>query len=1024
MRDFHDYLVRHEREGEPESGAFTLDPERARRQTLEHLRGHPTDYSLHFLASAATLGASEVRLFTSHRAARAFLARSKSFKSSHTLFADINLPKELLPDLPGALIDHSQPALQRLSWTLHQLNFFLQPKSLRVTSLQNGLAYTWIWWPTRGKTEWLPVNHTPYEACGLLIECQASTGKLPVAKRGSPNLELSDFHRAASWSNLDCYLDDRLLNSGKPEAEVLHFIPKRSLPGAELQAWLEAPPALSELIIVADGITLPAGPLSPQKYKKDWFPGVKLVLWLEKAQWDASKLQLVFDRALEDLVNQALKTSRSMISDLGQSQDRKCRHYILGNWHRFPELPLSSYPLFRTADEKFVSLDQIRTDQPTVETEDIDYSVSLRGFHHNFRFYRGGEPGRSLDSCPRGRWLALERHSRVSFHSTSDPTASHSPNLALKQWALRWHPSEPWVALLSEQGAHVWDLKLEKELAFFEGDFCSLGFSQYGRYLNLYEQQSPRRLTYWKVTLPDFERVDEPFEMPGRNPVAVGHLLLIWQDERHFQVRHFADLSVLIQEFFTDEPASQLLDTSPCYGLAVLGGERASYLYDMRHQTLRKLELPVQKARFSWSCDHLFITHRNGHSKIELTHLHRSDLPGSVLHFFRSGLALVKNSSDTEPLRVSVLEKTQPSVLQDATPLYITQEHDSFPRLMSYSEESEPRELLRFGTSQAAGLRCPKTSSTLLALSCPGGSRLHNLGNGSVAFAPNCVPLNFRLVRLYDDGAWLLDPDTFEPHLGSFRGKRFELVYRHPEYLIVTNENDQVTIIKSDRVEELDYQLKPDSNFNPSDRNRLPGHPDTFVCVRSGKLAFGRVDPQTLQWIPITSPFPFEIEADQYSLSSNGLLAAVSDWLLTIVDLERRELLARLPYDGSVGPLAWLSENHLNAGSTIWRASPEKGWSSPRPSYCKIPGQLVHLPETELCIEEHGPEHRLFHLNTGATVAVYRSLAEHWFLFTPNGEWDGSAGCLNFLHPTPDLLPTHNLLGKIAKTYTLNFNRG
>lgn len=1026
MKNIDDFLKRHAGDVDAESGAFTINPDRAREQTLEYLKSSPGQFCVHFLAGAAILGATQMRLYSDSKKAANFFRRGKKSKTFVSLYADAVLSKKQLDKLASPLVNHSSPALLRLSWTLHQLSF-LKPSWLRLTTLKQGQGYTLTWWPARTKWEICSQLEPGTEFTGLILECSPIKKRLPSAfKRVKDPLfdGFPEFVRAARWSSLDCFLEDRLLNIGKPEGSALHFIPKQTLSGAEFQAWLETPPSFSEAVIVADGITLDPIRLSPQIYGEAWFPGVKLVLWPQQPLWDASQLQLVRDQSLEQLLTAALERARRMLPELALSQDRACRHYLLNNWERFPHLPLETYPLFRTLEGSFMSLNQLRassTDEASsplpLDPEDSELFGIIAGFHHPYRFLRGGAPAQTYTLCPRGRWLALTRDQTLHFHSVSAPHHTHSPNSAVANESLSWHSSEPWVAFSTPDGACVWDLKLEKELASFRGDFCSLAFSRYGRYLNLYEQAAPRRVSYWKVTVAGFDMAKEPFELPGRSPTAVGNLLLLWQNERRFQVRHFGDLSTLLQEFSTEEPVSRLLDTSPCHGFALLGGDRATYLYDIRHQTLRKLPVVAREATFSWASDLLFVTHRNGKSVLDLACLRETPVSERIVHFFRSGIALIDSDPNSSLTAVSLLGKPQPSALQDYSALFPRQEEGTFPSLLAYSEEGAETELLRFGVSRAAALGSSELGSDLMAISCPGGSRLHDLQTGNLMFAPDSQPLNFRLMQRFGDVAWLLDPVSLQPHLGSIRGREFELVYHHPEYLIITNEQGRVSVVKADLVEELDHRITPSTPFQPSGINRLPGYPGLFVCVRGGRLAFGRVDPKTCSWENAASPFPFEIQANRFCFSPSGHLAALSDWEISIIHLERRELAGRIPADCSDGPLVFLSERFLYAGGTVWRPSPDAGWSRPLGSLAKLPERLVAIPRTHLAIEERGPEHRLYNLLSGAVVGVYRSLAEHWFVFTPGGEWDGSRGCLRHLKPHPANIPTPNLLGKLFKAH-------
>ncbi len=66
-------------------------------------------------------------------------------------------------------------------------------------------------------------------------------------------------------------------------------------------------------------------------------------------------------------------------------------------------------------------------------------------------------------------------------------------------------------------------------------------------------------------------------------------------------------------------------------------------------------------------------------------------------------------------------------------------------------------------------------------------------------------------------------------------------------------------------------------------------------------------------------------------------------------------------------------------------------------------------------MEEHGADHHLFSLLSGRVVGLYRSLAEHWYLCLPNGEWDGSRDCLNYLLPPPTKTPPRTYWASNAK---------
>lgn len=1016
MKDFHDFLNRHSGEGAAESGVFTLDPKRAREQTLDYLRQSSSKFAVHFLAAAHYHGAREIRAFSNPKKSCSFSRLRGKEAPRFSLFFDAALSSEQLEAVPDALLDHSQPGLQRLSWVLHQLMAF-EPSWVRVTSLNQGKGFTLILTPGKPSPRLQAHSERNPELKGLLVECsRLIISKLIKVRRPHfPPLTalIEELEPAARRSDLRCYLDEERLDLEGPPQAALHFIPREELPLGEMEAWLEGAPALSEALVVANGVTLSPLPLSARTHGPDWFPGLKLVLRPRAPVWDASKLQIVRDEGFEEFLRQALKRASGMLGQLANSEAQECRHYLLSNWWRFPHLPLSSYPLFRTLSGRFTSLDKLREKyrDPTrlgdeLEPEDALYARGLYSFEHEYRFFRGGSGVQHHSLCPHSRWLALGHGRRVSFHALDKPKQSHTPAIELPKWKLSWHPIEPWVAILSEDGARVWDLKLEKELAFFAGDFCALGFSQYGRYLNLYEQEAPRRLAYWKVTVPDFHRAEEPFELPGYNPVAIGNLLLVWQNDRRFQVRHFSDLSTLIQEFSTECAATRLLDISPCYGMALLGSDSATYLYNIAHQTLRKLLTTVTDGHFSWNSDLVFARLHNGagHSMIHTHSLVSFPVETALEHIFRSGVALRLEPHGGFTPRL-LLTAPQPSPLQDHRPMFVHRDRPDFERLCVVDERGKAQEVWRFGTSQAAGLRAA-SGAAYLAVSSPDGTRLHHLQSGSTSTAGKCVPTGGRLYKTESGASRFVDPETLHPFLPAIRGRRIRLLHEFlPEEFLV----------------EADGQVL---NVHPKAVNE--GH---MLFQRLGTLEYVRMDEvmglarmenglltYTFHRGLVHCPPSFEIPATRIASSpEKNKLAVLFDSAVTILDFEHKRIATRLPNDLGGDSIFWISEQHLFLNGIVWRPHPVDEWESPLATPARVPEGVVGLPGTQVAVEVEGPEHRLISLTHGNTLAVYRSLAEHWFLFTPQGDWDGSDGCLEYLKPRPTHTPTPHLLKRVVE---------
>lgn len=1015
MKDFHDFLNRHSGEGAAESGVFTLDPKRAREQTLEYLRQSSSKFAVHFVAAAHYHGASEVRASSNPKKSSAFSRLRGKEAPRFSLFFDATLSSDQLRALPEALLDHSRPGLQRLSWVLHQLLAF-EPSWVRVSSLNQGKGFTLTLTRSKPTPRLQAHSERDPELKGLLVECSrlVISKLIKVRRPHYPPLTalLEELEPVARRSDLRCFLDDERLDLSGPPDTALHFVPEEKLPGGEMQAWLESAPALSEALVVANGVTLPPLPMSARTHGPHWFPGLKLILRLQAPVWDASKLQIVRDEAFEEFLRGALERASDMLGQLAQSEARECRHYLLGNWWRFPHLPLSTYPLFRTLSGRFTSLDQLRAKHrdpsrlsDELEPDDALYARGLYSFEHDFRFSRGGTSAQHYSLCPHSRWLALGHDRRVSFHSLGKPKQSHTPTVELPKWQLSWHPTEPWVALLCEDGARVWDLKLEKELAFFPGQFCALGFSQYGRYLNLYEQEAPRRLAYWKVTVPDFHRAEEPFELPGYNPVAIGNLLLVWQNDRRFQVRHFSDLSTLVQEFSTDCAATRLLDISPCYGLAILGSDSATYLYNIGHQTLRKLLSPVADGLFSWNSDLLFARIDNGHGLIRTHSLVTFPVETPVEHIFRSGIALHLGPGGSHTPRL-LLTAAQPSPLQDHRPVFVHRDQQDFERLSVIDEGGTPQEVWRFGTSEAAGLRSV-SGAAYLAVSCPDGTRLHHLQSGSTRLARQCIPTGGRLYQRESEGSRFVDPETLQAFLPAIRGHRLRLMHEFlPEEFLV----------------EADGQVL---NVHPkavNDGTMLQQRLGTLEYVRKDEiLGLARIENGMLtctfnQGMEDCPP-AFKIPAAKIASSpGKNKLAVLFESAVTILDFEQKRIATRLPNDLDGDSLFWISEQHLFINGVVWRPHPVEEWESPLATPARVPEKVVGIPGTQVAVEANGPEHRLISLTHGNTIAIYRSLAEHWFLFTPQGDWDGSDGCLEYLKPRPTHTPTPQLLKRVLET--------
>lgn len=1030
------FLREKQGEGTSEPGEFTLNEERAKEMTLSALRLQPENFPKHLLAVAYLGQASRVvacspRGFLAKWASLASGKRRVSFSFS---FDGSPLSLSELERIPASLLLHTDRRLQRFSFVFHQLKE-LSPQWFRFTSWDVDRIHNLTW--KRGKLHChtRPNPTTQVFKKGMLVETHLPT---PLA-----NLTRQALEDGALWSPLECLYDDVPLRSPLPPTSTLHVKPswESQSPPARLTVWLDPFQGPPEVFPVTEGLTL--SPVRPKM--KTPIPGLKIVISGHDLTLDASRLNLVQDDKFRSLLESALKRSEAMVLELAQSTAPDCRHYLLRHWQKFQHLGLEDSPLLKDRNGDYHCLREIwRVPQAIalLEPEDAQFARQLMGIQHYYRFLRGGNTPRQTWTNRRGSWsvaigdsqpLVIDLGAPGTFHRAKHPYRD-SPD---------WHPEEPWLAYISDRGATVWDAKLQKELMLLKGPFSRVQFSHYGRYLHLFTQDSSHRILYRKLSTDGFQQLGLEVELPGFNPCVLDSLLLAWVNPNQFEIRDFCNLSRRIDEFFTEECLDRLLDISPNRRYALLGGPRATYLLDTEQRTLQRLPVQLEGALFSWDSDKIIGLKDRQLLLYDLRSGLTSALPSrNRLAVFRSGLALQCPEERHRASKWELLFQPHQHKLglahRDARVVGTT---ERFPRWYLARSQSEPIPLWRTGRGQVRLLSDRSKEHSVLAWEGPSGCYLYTLQGDKhpTKLLPGCTLIGNTLARTDEDQISLVAPDTGQVETESLQlGSKRVRVDHRATYLQLELDNWCAVESRSGRLlysgtapvtqvtrEWICWRSGQDYWFsllrsgrtgvkvNLSQVDHLHLHPrqNTALMSRRGYCSLIRLHRIGFR---VESPL---VPGRTAKFSPDGqFYMVIHQSYLRIYQYPSLQQLCRFPIQDGV-KARWLCDNSLLVGEEVWWTHPSEQWRHPHLTNWEFPPSLFVLPDTRLAVDVGGTEARFFELTSGRIVAYFRPLAEHWFAFTPEGQWEGSSECCRYLSPKPVGAPVHGLLRKLVQKH-------
>lgn len=1048
--------------GESESGSFTLNREKAKQTLLDSLKLEPEGFCRHLLVAAYLGGATQFEFKIPRKVGGYRLARN------HLLTFRFD-GEPLLPEdverIPNSLLEADE-RLRRFALAHHQavaLGAYWTRLSVRDVDRLTVLTVD------RGKPQLrarTPKNTRIYRR-ETVFEVKFPRALFHLRKGRQMSLRLAGcreaFESSTSWSPFQSRLNKALLSREKPPEGALGF---QRWSQANLAAWIEPLQSNTVLIPVWCGVTLKQIRLNPKEWGLPIVPGLRVVVITDDLKLDPTGLRPVQSSSFQKLAEKSLLKSHELLGALAQDRAVEARTYFLANWSRLQHLPLDSYALFKTRKAEYVTLQSLRERRlareeilQKLEPDDAPYALRLLQVSHFYRFYRG-DPAPDLETInPAADWVSLRRKEWLSFARLEDHTESHRCPLPQTTETYSWHPHQPWYAFQSENSIIVWDLKLERVWHRRKGCYQHFEFSTYGRYLYLFEKVAPNRVRFSLLLADDFGKGAVSTQVPGKNPMVVDSLLLLWLNPLCFQVLRLPELSERIETFSTPEPLTTLLDRSPCGRFALLSGPSSSYLFKPECLTLEKLPLKLEKGLFSWHSDYVFGETRGHKLALHLATLSITWLPPTTFHLTRSGRAIEQWSqipTPTTPLAPG-LRLFNAVRLKSRNLLY--------PPQSSRGRRTKDVEFCRTSGPNFSYTVLLSGQEPVKAWRGHGGSEAGLFGgfHGFSHYLWASTPSGVRFQSLENSGSPELYFDTvfvFKEHLCRVQGPNV-LFFRgfsqtHVVFSIHSSDLDKVAILGNDIsfFNEGQWQVADRSlGFSlyrgefqvtgrngdwqvssPPDQAPLVAHadkPDRWISAEEYEslrlhpwknLALAEKEGfTTLLRLRQTGPAPVDNtrrEGTFGEFSADGehyyLLHDEHVNIHTVVGGNR---VKSLPLPTSDTKPRWLSPCFLQVGRQVWWRGAEADWSSCRLTKWEFPPNLASVPGTCLALVPNGAEYQFLNLTNGQVVATYRPLAEHWFLFTPDGRWDGSTDCLKYLRPWPNKPPRRGLLRSLRHDY-------
>lgn len=1053
-----------------ESLEFSVDTERGK-EVLRHALRDAPDYFLTDLLAVANLSGSAEFLVTSHTP-RAVLARAV-FGPKLTLVVEIAgraCSESELRALPDQMYQTQDRLLFRLSLALNRLSL-LKSANFILES-------------------WDGQSRHSYELKG---------GKTRCLSQPAPQSRNFEGLRVKVW---DFYFDDYMKQHLRHKSA--HSSPRLVLNGVEIRgfstqeflwskAWqnqriplgkcqnVEQSPGdyslmacLSSgileqgmgLVPVLDGVQLEELKLWEDDYPESFVPGLTLFVRRDSWRLDASHRRLVVGESLKSDVKEYLALIRPSLVELSHDDRAVVKQYLLASSRKptFKSLMDGLRVVLKGGDSllcKDLSGAEALFLRRRVAEKDQMVLEQFLSETLPYQFCQGYNLADDSLISINGHWFANFSPWQVMVYSLQDKT-SRLVLTYLRPTVEKvvFHPSRPWIAILTKQDVRVWDLEVGQETCRLVIDAIDLDFSTCDTWLYLIQELGTKS---WlrRLHLSGGELETGSTEVPSGEFSVVGEFALFVGDD--VTVYELPEPGQPLYKFSFPFDSAVLEDVS-ADGRRVLLRNSAGWDYallDLEKMTHSLLTTRSLAFRFSWCGDYLLgqgvhdfsrVIQRSFRAKI----VRVSDQTESRLKIGKAGMGMrlrtgrvfEANSSLYPAPRKAVFQLNEvpllgPSVETLTPPQRVPA--GAVEALLGYRDTSRQGKVAQLNLWSDDGWEpiwdglTPECSLTPERFLWESPQAVFSLDRQSGKLGNHSGARLFESALLRHEGkaVYLLHPRTGENGPRVFKPSQvmvqeYSLPQCYSRYLTMSpGAKSHVVDVEEARVLSrvtsfnlmqsngewllrtvLDLSLKAVQYFKrpgPLKRWRrapvsgLLLHPTDAKAFYPTKTGVGIFD--------LASPrgrYEASCDKTSVSISPGGqfvLRQSTEQSTSSIMDARSLELLGRVP-----GGATWLSESVLWAQGHLWVTDPELGWRRPQLTQCLE--ELAFLWDdrcgviadgaTETFVYRRAGQFDIWDARSGTIKAILHPLGEEWFVFRIDGTWDCSPGALPFVVGAPD----------------------